>query len=83
MPKLEQVASAAASAHSMLLALQALGYGGILLTGPNAHDPRVKTGLGLKKEDEIVGFLYTGTPNGRTPDKPRPAPKDFVAHWPG
>ena len=76
-------ASAAAGAQSMLLALQALGYGGILLTGPNAHDLHVKRGLGLKEEDEIVAFLYTGTPSGRTPEKPRPDPKDFVAHWPG
>ena len=79
---IEQVASASAAAQSMLLALQALGYGGILLTGPNAHDPHVKRGLGLKDEDEIVGFLYTGTPTGRIPEKSRPAPDAFVTTWP-
>ena len=81
-PKIEQIASAAAAGQSMLLALQALGYGGIMLTGPNAHDAHVKQGLGLKPEDEIVAFLYTGTPSGRTPDKPRPETKDFVTRWP-
>ena len=82
-PAVEQVASTGAAAQSMLLALQALGYGGVLLTGPNAHDPFVKDALGLKAEDEIVGFLYIGTPQGRLPAKPRPAGEDYLSVWDG
>ena len=35
----------------------------IMLTGANAHDAHVKDALGLSRKDEIIGFLYFGTPS--------------------
>lgn len=57
----EQYASAAAAAQNALLAATALGYGSMWRTGDPAYDTTVKTALGLREEDAIVGFLYIGT----------------------
>lgn len=56
----DQEHAAAAAAQNILLAAWALGYGAMWLTGSNAHDPAVKTALGLRAADAIVGFLYIG-----------------------
>ena len=51
--------------------------------GKNARDPIVKHAFNLGDRDEIVGFLYIGTP--RTPQsvKPRPDPMVFTSEWSG
>jgi nitroreductase len=56
----DQEHAAAAAAQNILLAAWTLGYGAMWLTGSNAHDPAVKTALGLRAADVIVGFLYIG-----------------------
>lgn len=78
----EQVCSMAAALQNMSVACHALGYGSIWLTGGPAYDAGVKTALGLKQTDEIVGYLYVGTPTLK--DRPVPEHKlsDFVQHWP-
>jgi nitroreductase len=60
-PAVEQLLSAGAAAHAMMLAAAALGYGAMWKTGGAAYDPQVRAGLGLEPEDAIVGFLYLGT----------------------
>jgi len=60
-PGVEQLLSAGAAAHAMMLAAAALGYGAMWKTGGAAYDPQVRAGLGLEPEDAIVGFLYLGT----------------------
>lgn len=82
-PPVEQVVAAAAAAENLLLALQAMGYGGVLLTGVHAHHPVVKTGLGLGQDDEMIGFLYVGTPQEPLQPKRRPDPMSAVAEWTG
>jgi membrane associated rhomboid family serine protease/nitroreductase len=82
-PVVEQVVACAAAAQNMLNAAHAMGYAGIMLTGKNAHDPYVKQALGLKPKDEIVGFLYFGTPDGEARPKKRPSAAEFVREWTG
>ncbi|MEX2631773.1 MAG: nitroreductase [Tistlia sp.] len=82
-PPIEQIVSAGAAVQNMLIALHAKGYGAIQLTGPNAHDPFVKAGFGLQPKDEIVGFLYVGTPSEPPAAKRRPDAAAFVRHWDG
>ena len=79
-PPVEQVCSAAAAAQNISLAAYALGYASIWRTGAPAYDGKVKRGLGLQPTDEIVGFLYLGTP---TVDRPVPENdiEDFVQDW--
>lgn len=77
----EQRAAAAAAAQNALLAATALGYGSMWRTGDAAHDPRVKAALGLGRNDELVGFLYLGTPHEGGARPPRRPPIDGLVHW--
>jgi len=79
-PATEQVASMAAALQNMSVAAHALGFGSIWRTGPAAHDPRVKAALGLEASDEIVGYLYVGTPTFRDRPVPEHALADYVKH---
>ena len=80
-PCIEQIVATACAAQNMLVAANAKGFGGILLTGKNAHDPNVRSFFGLKPEDELVSFLYLGKPNGEQPLKLRPNPNDFTEEF--
>jgi len=60
-PKIEQMLSAGAAAHNILLASNALGFGSVWLTGDNAYDPIVCEALGLADNEKIIGFVYLGT----------------------
>ena len=82
-PPVEQIVAAAAAAENLLLALQAMGYGGVLLSGVNAHHPTVKVGLGLDPDDEMIGFLYVGTPQEPLQPTRRPHPLSAVSEWTG
>lgn len=82
-PRVEQVVAAAAAAQNVLLAAHAKGYGGIMLTGANAHDSYVKGALGIDPDNEIVTFLYLGTPVETPRQKPRPDPAAFRREWTG
>jgi len=80
-PPIEQIVATACAAQNMLVAANAKGFGAILLTGKNAHDPNVRAFFGLKSDDEIVSFLYLGKPNGEQPSKLRPDPNDFIEEF--
>jgi nitroreductase len=82
-PVVEQIVTVGAAAQNMMNAAHAMGYAAIMLTGKNAHDPYVKQALGLQPKDEIVGFLYFGTPESEVRAKKRPAAAEFVREWPG
>lgn len=79
----EQAYSCAAGAAYLELALQAEGYGAMWRTGAVAESPEVRDGLGLKEDESIVGFIYTGTVDGWKPKIPRPELSDFVSNWRG
>jgi len=82
-PRVEQVLTAGVSAQQMQIAARALGFGSIWLTGPMARNTLVKTALGLKEDDELVGFLYIGTPTKSVPERKRPTPQEFTSVWNG
>lgn len=82
-PVVEQVVAAAAAGQNVLNALHAKGFGAILLTGTPAHDAGVKAALGLKAQDEIIGFIYTGSISETAPVKSRPDVAAFVREWDG
>lgn len=80
-PDVEQIVAASAAAQNVLNALHASGYGAILLTGKPCYDDKVKAALGFAPKDVLIGFIYTGTPEGTGPDKQRPEAGDFVRTW--
>ncbi len=82
-PEVEQIVSAGAAAQQMQLAANALGFGSIWLTGPNARDSDVKSALGLAEKDELVGFLYLGTATVTKAPPARAAVADHLHYWRG
>ena len=80
-PLQEQLITAGCCAHAMQMAAYALGYGAIWRTGHFANNEKIKQGLNISKKDELVGFLYIGTP-GRTPVlKPSKSVEPKVSYW--
>src|SRR5690606_19354916 len=45
------------------------------------YDPRIKQGLGLTTQEDIIGYIYIGTP--AAPAKPLPElnPSEFMQNW--
>jgi len=80
-PKIEQVISAGCAAHGILLAAHALGYGAMWRSGKYAFDPVVRKGLNLGEEDQVIAFLYLGTPGGRHKPVAKHVTSDFVERW--
>lgn len=82
-PEWEQVLSAGASAMSLCLAANAMGYGTCWITEWVAYSPRVLAALGLGDNERIAGFVYVGTPAQRSEERERPFLRDIVSRWPG
>jgi nitroreductase len=70
-PAIEQIMAAACAVQNMQLALTSLGYGAMWRTGDLAFNADVADYFNLKAGDQIVGFLYVGTPQayGKPPEK--------------
>ena len=80
-PREEQLLSTGCAAYSMLLAAECQGYAGIWRTGGYASDALVKLALGLTASEEIVGFLYFGTRDGRAKSLPTREVGTYVSYW--
>ena len=80
-PKVEQVASASCAVMAMQQAAVAQGFQGIWRTGSYAYCDSVRNALALTELDEIVGFLYLGTPVGEALARPTTNTADFFEHW--
>ncbi|MEN0108430.1 MAG: nitroreductase family protein, partial [Pseudomonas sp.] len=81
-PAQEQVLAAGCAAHGILLAAHAQGIGAVWRTGELSYNARIAKGLGLAANEQIIAFLYLGTPERelRTPaDLPI---EEFVQAWP-
>ena len=80
-PEIEQILSAGAASHGLMLAANALGFGSIWLTGANAYDEYVRSELAIADNERIIGFVYLGTPELNIPPRPIPDVDDFVSEW--
>ena len=80
-PRVEQIASASCAVMAIQMAAVAQGFNGIWRTGAYAHCDLVKAALELSSDDEIVGFLYLGTPAFEIPDKPAPNSDAHFIFW--
>jgi nitroreductase len=69
-PVVEQVMATACAVEHLMLAAHALGLGAMWRTGPLAQSEQVKAALGFAAKDEIVAFVYLGTPCAEA--RPRP-----------
>lgn len=76
-PRIEQIESAACSVFAMQQAAFAQRLSGVWRTGYFAQSPKVKSLLGLNERDEIVGYLYLGTPTVACTKPIRHTPDEF------
>lgn len=81
-PVLEQQITAGCAAQNMLHAAYAQQLGAMWRTGAMAYHPRVLEGLGLAENEEIIGYLYLGTPSRERKVAALPVDR-FVSHWTG
>jgi len=82
-PVVEQILSAGAAATLIQLAATAQGFGSIWLSGPNTYRQEVKDALGISADDQIIGFVYMGTPSKPAASKPRPNLENHLTQWHG
>jgi nitroreductase len=69
-PKIEQSIAAGCCAHSMQMAAFSLGYGAVWRTGDFSYNDSVKHDLNITLDNDIIGFIYIGTPAKDIPLKP-------------
>lgn len=81
-PEVEQIISAGAAVQNMITAAFAQGVGAYWRTGDMTTHPVVEKGLGLTENEQIVGFIYLGTPVGTQKDVPDLAVNEFFSQWP-
>lgn len=82
-PPVEQIVSTGAAVQNIMNAAHSRGFGSFLSTGKNARDPHVKQAFNLSDKDELVGFIYLGTPKPGLSGKPRPDATEFCSEWTG
>lgn len=80
-PKSEQRLAAGCAAHGILIAAHAQGIGAVWRTGDMAFDAHVHQGLGLQANEELIGYLYVGTPVNEPRTAPILATAEFVRAW--
>ncbi|MFB7865476.1 nitroreductase family protein [Streptomyces sp. NPDC056069] len=61
-PRWEQLAATSAMATTLLLLLDARGWGGVWFGGPYPDAPQVRKHLGIGGDEQLLGYLYVGTP---------------------
>lgn len=80
-PRQEQIIACGAATQNMLNALFALNYGAVWRTGELAYDSYVKESLGLSPAEEIIGFIYVGTPVLPIPAAPQVDAESIFGAW--
>lgn len=83
-PEIEQMLAAGAATMNLLNALHVMGFGAYWTTGPNAYDAGVREALGLGDvADQLLGFVYVGTPVDAPQVRERPGGAAFWREWNG
>jgi nitroreductase len=70
-PEWEQLAATAAMVHNLSLLLHVRGWGAMWRTGAPSRCPHVRALLGLWPGEQLLGWLYVGTPDPAKLPPPR------------
>jgi len=81
-PEYEQVIAAGCAAHGLLLAAQAQGLGAFWRSGEMTDNSYVNQQLGLQDNEQIIGYMYVGTPSSECKIGAQLEPAGYVASWP-
>jgi nitroreductase len=79
-PKIEQTIAAGCCAHSMQMAAFSLGFGAVWRTGDFSYNDAVKRELNVTQDNDIIGFIYIGTPEKEVPLKPLKSLEHHVSY---
>jgi nitroreductase len=82
-PLREQWLSAGAALGNLLNAAHQLGFGAIVLSGDRCFDTQLTAALGVKADEELVGFISIGTAAKAPPEVHRPLAQTVWSCWPG
>ncbi|WDD92496.1 nitroreductase [Burkholderia sp. FERM BP-3421] len=82
-PESEQLLAVGAAAMNLLNAVHLLGYGGFWASGPDSRASALHDALGFAPNEQVLGFLYVGTPVAPASAVARPARDAYVREWRG
>lgn len=68
-PQWEQIAASSAAVQNLLLALTAQGFASVWRTGPLANEATVKQFFNLTGDNQVIAFVYVGTPASTIPPR--------------
>ena len=80
-PQWEQVLSAGAVCHTLLLAAQSAGFAAQWLTEWISYDARINEIMGLKTGEKLAGFIYIGSTAAPSRPRQRPDMSEIVRYW--
>lgn len=80
-PIWEQELSAGAVCYSLLLTANAAGWAGVWLTEWLAFHEGIKIALDLTSDERIAGFIYLGSSQTKSPERPRPDMSKIVKRY--
>jgi nitroreductase len=80
-PQSEQLLAAGCAAQNILLAAFAQGIGAVWRTGELVYTPHVAKSLGLAEGEQVIAFLYLGTPLNPPRQAPVVATEEYVSAW--
>jgi nitroreductase len=81
-PVWEQVLAVGAAVQNMMVAAYELNLGAMWRTGAMANSDLAKRMLGFAPKDQVVAYLYLGTPLGNLKSLPDESPADFIRTLP-
>jgi nitroreductase len=80
-PQWEQVLSAGAVCHNVMLAARGFGFGAVWLSEWPSYDGDALALLGLSGDEKLAGFIYLGTATQAPVERPRPDALTRIAQW--
>lgn len=81
-PAWEQMLAVGAAVQNMMLAAYELGIGAMWRTGAMANSDLAKKKLGFEPKDQVIAYLYLGTPASSLKSLPDDSPADFIRELP-
>jgi len=80
-PASEQVHTTACAGQNILHGAYAQGLGGVWRTGWVAEDKQIQKQLGLTDEEQMLGYIYLGTPKNPARKTPEVDSADYISFW--
>ncbi|MDC9720648.1 MAG: nitroreductase family protein [Gammaproteobacteria bacterium] len=80
-PASEQIQSAAAAGHAMLLAAFAQSIGAVWRTGWVVSHGLIRNAFNLQEQEQIIAMIYMGTPSIPLKPVPKISSQEFIKQW--